>query len=114
MRHLALVNIEIQSLKRHTAKCILNQLEADHRKWMLNLFAYYKKAHKTTSDHQVWQEGFHPQEIMNEEMLVNKIEYIHHNPVRAGLVKSPEHWIFSPATDYNGGHGVLEIDKLEF
>jgi len=103
----------IQSLKRHTAKCILEQLEADHKKWMLNLFSYYKKMHKTASDHQVWQEGFHPQEIMNEEMLVNKIEYIHYNPVRRGLVKKPEHWIFSSATDYDDGHGVLEIDRLE-
>ena len=104
----------IQSLKRHTAKCILDQLEKDHRKWMLNLFAYYKKMHKTSSEHQVWQDGFHPQEIMNEEMLVNKIEYIHYNPVRRGLVKKPKHWIFSSAADYGDGHGVLEIGRLEF
>jgi putative transposase len=70
--------------------------------------------HKTSSEHQMWQEGFHRQQIMNEEMLVNKIEYIHYNPMRRNLVKNPEHWIFSSAEDYCGGQGVLEIDRLEF
>ena len=42
------------------------------------------------------------------------IECIHYNPVRKGLVKNPQHWIFSSAGDYGDGYGVLEIDRLEF
>jgi hypothetical protein len=42
------------------------------------------------------------------------IEYNLYNPVRRGLVKNSEHWIFSSAGDYGDGHEVLEIKRLEF
>ena len=39
--------------------------------------------------------------------MLTKLNYIHENPVRAGLVK--EH-LYSSATDYEGKKGLLEID----
>ncbi len=41
---------------------------------------YYKQSIKIRSDYQVWQEGFHPQQIISEEMLQQKIDYLHYNP----------------------------------
>jgi putative transposase len=69
--------------------------------------------HKGKSQHQVWQEGFHPKEIITEEMLRQKLDYIHHNPVRLGLVDRPEDWRYSSARDYFGQDGLLEIDLIE-
>jgi hypothetical protein len=34
------------------------------------------------------------------------------NPVRAGLVREPEHYLYSSAADYAGGKGITEIDLL--
>ncbi len=34
------------------------------------------------------------------------------NPVRAGIVKLPEHYIYSSASNYILGKGVMEIDYL--
>ena len=45
--------------------------------------------------HQVWQEDFHPKQIISDEMLLQKIEYIHYNPVKRGYVSLPEHWNYS-------------------
>lgn len=81
----------IQSLKSHTATKILGQLKQDEKDWILNLFGFYKKRHKKSSQYQVWQEGFHPKQVISENMLHQKADYIHHNPVRRGFVDSPEH-----------------------
>jgi putative transposase len=103
----------VQSLKRHTAKAIVQQLENDRKIWILDLLSFYKKRHKTESEHQVWQEGTHPQQILTDEMLNHKVDYIHDNPVKRGYVSAPEHWIYSSAGDYIlNRQGVIEIQAL--
>lgn len=101
------------SFKKFTAKEIIGQLKHDNKQWLLGQLAFYKKKYKTESDYQVWQEGIHPQLILNEEMLMQKIEYIHSNPVRHGLVDTPEHWRYSSSRNYLlNDHSVIPIDEL--
>lgn len=103
----------ITDIKRFTARQIIDRLELDQKEWLLNQLAYYKKRHKTNSDYQVWQEGFHPQLIVSEEMLRQKLDYIHHNPVKRGLVSLPEHWLYSSARNYVlGDAALIELDPL--
>lgn len=103
----------MQSFKRHTAKRLVEMAEATGKTWLLNQLEYYKKAYKSTSRHQVWQEGFHPQLIHGDAMLRQKVEYIHANPVRRGYVDIAEHWRYSSARNYLlEDHSVLEIDQL--
>ena len=103
----------MQSFKRHTAKRLVELAEATGKKWLQNQFEYFKKAYKSTSRYQVWQEGFHPQLIQGGPMLRQKIEYIHANPVRRGYVDAAEHWRYSSARNYMlEDDSVLEIDRL--
>jgi putative transposase len=102
----------IRDFKSYTAKRLIAQLEQEQKTWMLNQLQYYKQPTKTRSDYQVWQEGFHPQQIVSEEMLRQKIDYLHHNPVRAGVVDRPENWVYSSAGDYGGEKGLIELDAL--
>lgn len=103
----------IQSLKRHTAKLIIKQLEQENKTWILNLLSFYKKNHKIKSKHQIWQEGFHPQQIISEKMFIQKAEYIHYNPVKRGYVTNPEDWYYSSARDYNTDQdGPVKVQKL--
>lgn len=103
----------ITSLKMFTAKEIIALLQSEPKGWLLNQLAYYKKRCQVNSDYQVWQEGCHPQLIMSEEMLVQKIEYIHNNPVKRGLVDLPEHWRYSSARNYvMGDHSVIHLAEL--
>jgi hypothetical protein len=87
--------------------------EAEKKYWLLQQFKFYKRRHKTDSDYQVWQEGFHPTQIISEEMLSQKIEYVHNNPVRIGWVENPEDWVYSSARNHLGLEGIMEIDELE-
>ena len=79
----------IQSLKRYSAQELIKTFESGDIKWLLNQLAFYKKRHKIYSAHQIWQEGFHPELIMNDKMLIHKINYIHQNPVKKGYVDKP-------------------------
>jgi REP element-mobilizing transposase RayT len=103
----------IKEIKSFTAREIIKLAEQDGKAWLLNQLSYYRLKHKVDSIHQVWQEGNHPKQISSEEMLRQKIEYLHHNPVRAGLADKPEDWPYSSARNWAGLPGMLEIDQLE-
>ena len=103
----------IQTIKRHSAKQIIHLLKKDNKDWLLNQLSYFKKKYKTESDFQVWQEGFHPEQIFNEKMLTQKIDYIHYNPVKRGFVTHPEHWLYSSARNYIlEDYSVITIDRI--
>ena len=100
---------EIHSFKSYTAGLLLQCLKEHGAQRLLNLLEYFKKAHKKDRRHQVWEEGSHPQWIQNEAMLLQKIDYIHQNPVKRGYVDQPEHWRYSSARDYLGESGLLPV-----
>ena len=55
-----------------------------------------KEGDKTLiSFREFWEEGSHPQQIQSDEMMRQKIEYIHNNPVKAGLCDKPEDYRWS-------------------
>ena len=88
-------------LKRHTAKRIIAQLQAERCKWLLHLLRTFPAPHKTESEYQFWQEGFHPQAIIHDEMMVQKRDYLHRNQVKRGLVALPENWRYSSAHEWD-------------
>ena len=109
----------MKSFKRHTSKAILEYYKTTKKDWVLNQFHFYKKRNKIESDYQVWQEGFHPQLMSSIDMIDQKMQYIHLNPVRKGFVNNPEDWklieeisqeLVSKALSYGGTatgeHGV--------
>ncbi|HSV61718.1 MAG TPA: transposase, partial [Chthoniobacterales bacterium] len=81
----------VADLKKFTAHELLGQLKLEGREWLLNQLSYFRAAHKSASSHQIWQEGVHPQSITNDEVMLQKLEYLHNNPVKRGLVAAPEH-----------------------
>ena len=101
----------IARLRKFTAHEILRQLKVEGREWLLNQLGYFRSAHKQMSAHQIWQEGVHPQSITSDEMMLQKLEYLHKNPVKRALVASPEHWRYSSAHEWlEGAMPVLRVD----
>jgi REP element-mobilizing transposase RayT len=100
-----------RDLKKFTARQILDQLKLEGRQWLLNQLAYFCTAHKRESGYQVWQEGVHPQSITSDEMMLQKLEYLHNNPVKRGFVASPEHWVYSSAHEWlPGARAAMLVD----
>lgn len=103
----------VRDFKRHTAKEIITLARQDKKQWLLNQFELSKSVHKFQSQHQIWQEGFHPQVIISADMLRQKMDYIHYNPVKIGLVDYPQDWRYSSARNYLGLDAILDIDLIE-
>lgn len=100
----------VKEFKSFTARKIICYLEEKSMYNYLDILKENKKIYKTESIYQVWQEGYHPKNIINKEMFIQKINYLHMNPVRKGFVKEAQDWLYSSARDYDGTKGLLEID----
>jgi hypothetical protein len=72
-----------------------------------------KQNFKQGRTYQLWEESFHPQLIFNDEMIIQKIDYIHNNPVNRGYIDKPEHWRYSSARNYSDGEGIMPIDRFK-
>ena len=99
----------MKSFKSITARRIVDLLKQRSAKTLLDSLARLKLAHKSDSDHQVWQEGSHPEQLRTAEMMWQKIEYVHSNPLARGYVDDPVHWRYSSARNYAGQGGLIEV-----
>jgi len=93
---------EIGDFKSFTARRIIDYLESKGERTLLKLLRFFKAAHKLDRDYQVWQEGSHPEQIGNDDMMRQKLEYMHNNPVARGYVDEAVHWRYSSARNYAG------------
>jgi REP element-mobilizing transposase RayT len=59
--------------------------------------------------YQVWKGGFHPKQVFNDEVMWQKLEYIHNNPVKRGYVEKQEEWRYSSVHDYLGKVGPVPV-----
>ncbi len=104
----------IKDLKSYTSRVIRKVLEENltnsrkHR--MLAIFKETGKKNKRNYDFQLWQQHNHPIELSSNEMMDQRFDYIHDNPVKAGFVDLPEHWLWSSAMDYyEEGKGKIDL-----
>ncbi|HUV52570.1 MAG TPA: transposase [Dehalococcoidia bacterium] len=58
------------------------------------------KSHKRNLRHRIWQPGFYDFNVHSEEKLLEKLNYMHNNPVKAGLVSSPQDYKWSSFKEY--------------
>jgi putative transposase len=59
-----------------------------------------------------WQPRYYDFCVWSEAKRIEKLRYIHRNPVRRGLVSSPEEWEWSSFRHYlSGVEGVVEIES---
>jgi REP element-mobilizing transposase RayT len=103
---------EIGKFKSFTARSIIDHLKQTNNQHYLTQLRLFKLVHKIDQDYQLWQEGSHPQAILSEEVLQQKLEYIHNNPVKRGYVDDPAHWRYSSYRNYLNQEGILSIDYL--
>lgn len=104
---------EIGNFKSFTARSIIELLKKNRANYILDRLKFYKLQHKDNQEYQVWQEGFHPQAILSEEMFRQKLDYIHYNPVRRGYVDDPAHWRYSSYRNYMGEPGLLMVELID-
>ena len=90
-------NVQRDFLK-YTAQQIKRDLEIHHPK-VLPLFLVNAKDRK----YQIWERNALSIDIWSREVLLQKLQYMHLNPVRAGVCKWPEQYYWSSALFYRTG-----------
>jgi len=103
----------IASLKSYTSRQILSVLRNDKRGWVFGFFKNKENGAQNLSGFQFWESGNHPKLINGWDMLEQKADYIHNNPVKRGLVSEAESWVYSSAREFYHGDGVFKIDRLD-
>ena len=55
----------------------------------------------------IWQKRFYDFNVSSSEKRIEKLRYMHRNPVKRGLVTAPEDWKWSSFRAYACGEGGL-------
>ena len=55
----------------------------------------------------------HPIELISPKWIGQKLNYVHQNPVRAGIVKKANHYVYSSASNYRDGTGILGVTVID-
>ena len=107
----------MRDMKKFTAfkllGAIMENIQESRKEWMLKLFEQAGRANSNNTKYQFWQQDNHPIELSTNEMIDQRLDYIHNNPVTSGIVQQPEHYLYSSAIDYSGSKGLLAIEKIE-
>jgi putative transposase len=103
----------VGEMKSCSSRCLRKAIEQhtseSRKEWILWMMQRVGKKNSNNNDWQLWQQDNHPIEILSIEMFYQKLEYIHQNPVKAGIVEKQEDYLHSSARDFYGKKGLLDL-----
>jgi len=101
----------MRDYKEFTAKRVIRQAEVEGiREWVV---AFQRAGQETSrSENKVWQDSYWDENVYTESFLRQKLNYMHENPIRAGLVKDPAAYPYSSYRNYElGEEWMIQIDQ---
>jgi putative transposase len=105
----------IGDMKKFTCKRIIEAIQEENesrQKWMLWHFRQQGKRNSNNWIYQFWIQNNHPVLLDNIEKQHQRLDYLHQNPVRAGIVYRPEDYVYSSASNYAGLDSLIEVKFL--
>ena len=89
----------LRKIKGKSGKLIIDYLTGNRRykdlKWL--------RIHVNNRKYAVWQTRSSDIDLISKKFFDQKLDYIHMNPVRAGLCKTPEDWVWSSCRAHKTG-----------
>ena len=102
----------IGDFKRFTSKAIVKVIienpKESRKDFLLDHFRKAGNSASNVNQYQFWRHDNHPIELWSNKVIGEKIDYVHKNPVEAGLVFRAEDYIYISAVDYAGEKGLLD------
>jgi len=106
----------LRDFKKYTStqitSAILKNTQESRRNWMIDIFGKAGKENSRNTSYQFWRQDNHPIECFSFDFTKQKLDYIHNNPVEAGIVYNAEDYVYSSAGDYVGKKGLLKVELL--
>ncbi|MBL7772127.1 MAG: transposase [Chitinophagaceae bacterium] len=97
---------------KQIVKAIANNKKESRREWLLWMMKRAGMKSSNVKNYQFWQHNNKPIELWSNEVIDQKLNYIHRNPVVAGFVLEDWHWKYSSARSYAEKESLLEIDYV--
>jgi len=107
------ISVVVGRIKGRAAVAILSWLRAEGHSKSLARLALQRPL-KSGQTHAVWMKEFSAVDIWSRRFISQKLDYIHMNPVRAGLCDHPAKWRWSSYNAYlphDAGSVPIEVDK---
>ena len=109
----------IRDFKSHTfrelKKFILNSKFESRKDWLKVVFSYHAKYNSNNTNWQIWKQDNRPKILLYPKFTMQKIQYIHNNPVENAIVEKPEDYLYSSARNYVGIEEVmLKVDIIDY
>jgi REP element-mobilizing transposase RayT len=104
----------LRDFKKYTSKRILETIEEipeSRREWLLDKFSCEARRTRRATNYKLWKDDNHAI-YMRDIDIMNKVDYIHNNPVNAGLVAEPVHYLYSSGIDYADGKGMVNVQVI--
>ncbi|HKM47308.1 MAG TPA: transposase [Terriglobales bacterium] len=96
----------MQALKLGFARRVLASSKRRRNLAQVNLFDH--------APQHIWQKRFYDFNVWTEHKRIEKLRYMHRNPVQRGLVTSPELWLWSSFRAYALGEtGPVRVNECE-
>jgi REP element-mobilizing transposase RayT len=88
-------------------KAIKNNPKESRKDWIIKLLQNAGQKNVLNKNHQFWQNNNQPILISSTRQFLVKQNYIHQNPVQAGIVENDFDYLYSSANENN----PLEVDE---
>ncbi len=88
---------------------IANNPQESRKEWMLWMMERAGAKSSNVNKRMFWQHHNKPIELWSIEVIMQKLNYVHQNPVASGFVPQAEYWKYSSADNYSGGNGVIDV-----
>jgi len=106
----------LRDFKSYTSTQLRNEINNNphesRKEWIKWMMERVGRKNSNNNDWQLWQQHNQPIELNTNELMDQKLNYIHENPVTAGFVAEQHHWKYSSSIDYSGGKGLLNINFI--
>lgn len=91
----------IRDFKSHTfrelEKFIMHNKAESRKEWLKVIFEYHAKYNSNNTNWQIWKQDNRPKILLHPRFMMQKIQYIHNNPVVDAIVEKPEDYLYSSA-----------------
>ncbi len=106
----------LRDFKKFTSKEIIKTMGSipeSRKDWLLDKFSFAARRTGRARNYKIWKDDNHAIDLDNNGIdTMQKVDYVHNNPVVSGWVLEPEHYAYSSAMDYAGGKGLVKVSIL--
>lgn len=106
----------LRDFKKFTSKKLIAAIQENNqesrKEWMLSIFKSAGEYNSNNTNFQFWRQDNKPIEVYSNAVIDQKLNYLHNNPVKEGIVDQAEDYIYSSARDYAGQKGLLSLEML--